>query len=77
MLILRRHRGQSIVIGRHAEIIIKILQEEKGIITVGIEAPKSVQIDREEVYCKREAELQAPEFSEELTAQRGYDHVSA
>jgi carbon storage regulator CsrA len=53
MLVLRRSRGQSIVIGKHAEIIVKILREDKGIISVGIEAPKSIQIDRFEVYQKR------------------------
>ena len=27
MLVLRRNRGQSIVIGKHAEIVVKILKE--------------------------------------------------
>lgn len=56
MLVLRRQAGQSIVIGRHAEIVIKVLHEEKGIISIGIAAPKAIAVDREEVYRKRESE---------------------
>jgi sRNA-binding carbon storage regulator CsrA len=46
MLVLRRGRGQSIVIGENAEIVIKILNDEMGVISVGIDAPKSVRVDR-------------------------------
>jgi carbon storage regulator len=77
MLLLRRRRGQSIVIGRHAEITVKIIEEKDGTITLGIAAPKAILVDREEVYRKRQAEPQAPEFSEELMTERGCHHVTA
>lgn len=57
MLVLRRGRGQSIVIGENAEIIIKILNDEMGVISVGVDAPKSVQVDRYEVYEKKRQSL--------------------
>ena len=59
MLVLRRIRGQSIVIGENAKIIVKILQNENGVISIGVEAPKSVLVDRLEVYEKRQSELYA------------------
>jgi carbon storage regulator CsrA len=66
MLVLRRSRGQSIVIGNNAEIIVKILHEDKGIICVGIEAPKSILVDRMEVFKKRKLSDRLVNGMEEL-----------
>lgn len=55
MLVLRRNRGQSIVIDANIKITVKILREENGVVTLGIDAPKSVTVDREEIYLKRQA----------------------
>jgi carbon storage regulator CsrA len=57
MLVLRRSCGQSFVIGKNAEIIVKILSEENGVVSVGIAAPKSIAVDRLEVYEKRQLNL--------------------
>lgn len=57
MLVLRRTRGESIVIGKNAEIIIKILRDKEGVIFIGIDAPKSVLVDRLETYEKRQKEI--------------------
>lgn len=54
MLVLRRNRGQSIVIGKHAEIIVKVLEDKNGVIRIGINAPKDVNVDRLEVYKQRQ-----------------------
>lgn len=53
MLVLRRVSGQSITIGNHAEIIIKVLKNENGVVCIGVDAPTSVSVDRLEVYEKR------------------------
>lgn len=53
MLVLRRIQGQSIVIGEKGEIVIKILKDDKGIISIGIDAPKSIPVNRHEVFEKR------------------------
>ena len=53
MLVLRRLRGQSIIIGEKGEIIIKILKDENGVISIGITAPKSVPVDRSEIFDKK------------------------
>ena len=54
MLVLRRIAGQSIVIGENAEITIKILQDKNGVISVGIDAPKNILVNRLEVHEKRQ-----------------------
>lgn len=59
MLVLRRTCGQSIVIGKNAEIIIKVLRDEEGTIVIGIDAPKKIPVDRLEVYQKRHKVLSA------------------
>ena len=54
VLVLRRIAGQSIVIGENAEITIKILQDKNGVISVGIDAPKNILVNRLEVHEKRQ-----------------------
>lgn len=60
MLVLRRTCGQSIVIGKNAEILVKVLRDENGTISIGIDAPKSVQVDRFEIYEKRRLQALSP-----------------
>jgi carbon storage regulator CsrA len=59
MLVLRRSRGQSIIIAAHEIITIKVLREEKGVISIGIDAPKSVIVDRLEVFEKRQGIIES------------------
>ena len=48
MLVLSRHRGESIMIGDDIKIEIIDIRGDK--IRIGIEAPKDVPVHREEVY---------------------------
>lgn len=66
MLVLRRSRGQSIIIDAHAKITVKILREDNGVISLGIDAPKSVSVDRLEVYLKRQEIQAASALSEHM-----------
>jgi len=50
LLILRRKKGESIVVA--GEIIIKILDIDNNQVKLGIEAPKSISIHRLEIYEK-------------------------
>lgn len=63
MLVLTRKTGQKLLIGSNIEV--KILETHGDSVKIGIEAPKSVPIYREELYLeiKRSNELatQAPE----------------
>ena len=48
MLILTRRAGESIVIGD--DIVVTIIESGRDHVRVGIEAPRSVAVHRQEVY---------------------------
>ena len=48
MLILTRHMGEMVIIGD--EVQVKILAVKRGVVRIGISAPKSVAVHRQEVY---------------------------
>lgn len=54
MLVLSRRVGESIVIGN--EVTVTVLEVRGDQIRVGIDAPRSVQVHREEVFRQLEAE---------------------
>jgi len=54
MLVLTRHAGEQIVIA--GEIVVTVVAVEGSKVRIGVEAPKSVRIDRKEVHSRRLAE---------------------
>lgn len=52
MLILTRKSGETITIGENIEV--KVLSIKGGQVRIGIDAPQSVSITREEVLLKRQ-----------------------
>lgn len=48
MLVLTRRQGESIVIG--GDIVITVIEVRSGQVRIGIDAPRHVQVHREEVY---------------------------
>lgn len=54
MLVLSRRVGESIVIGN--EVTVTVLEVRGDQIRVGIDAPRSIQVHREEVFRQLEAE---------------------
>lgn len=54
MLVLSRHIGQSIVIGK--DIIIRVSRVQGTKVTLGIEAPDEVPIDRTEIRESKDRE---------------------
>ncbi|MBA6066383.1 MULTISPECIES: carbon storage regulator [Pseudomonas] len=55
MLCLTRKAGQSIVIGDG--ITVRVLQVNGAIVRIGVEAPKGMPIDREEVRQRKAQEV--------------------
>ena len=49
MLILTRDLGQKIIIGKE-EIVVTVLAVSKGKVKLGVTAPSSVPVDREEIF---------------------------
>jgi carbon storage regulator len=54
MLVLTRHCGEQLVID--GNIIVTVVAIEGNKIRLGIDAPKSVRVDRQEVHERRLAE---------------------
>ena len=57
MLVLSRHAGESIVIAN--DIIVTFLEVRGDVVRVGIEAPRNIQVHREEVHRELQAANQA------------------
>jgi carbon storage regulator len=53
MLVLTRRAGESVVIGD--DVVITVLEARGDVIRLGIQAPRSVQVHREEVYKELKA----------------------
>lgn len=56
MLILSRHKDQSIFMDK-GSIRIKILKVDRGKVSLGFEADRYIDIDREEIYIRKNAEI--------------------
>jgi len=54
MLVLTRHAGEQIVIA--GEIVVTVVAIEGSKVRIGVEAPRSVRVDRKEVHSRRLAE---------------------
>lgn len=53
MLVLTRFTGQEIIIGEGKDVIrIKLLSTEKGKASIGIDAPRNIEVHRKEIYEK-------------------------
>ncbi|KTD20119.1 carbon storage regulator [Legionella londiniensis] len=52
MLVLTRKIGQQILIGKGL-IQMKVLKVNDDVISIGIQAPKHIDVDREEIYLKK------------------------
>jgi carbon storage regulator len=48
MLVLSRKEGESIVIGD--DIVVTVLEVRAGQIRIGIDAPRTLQVHRQEIY---------------------------
>jgi carbon storage regulator len=60
MLVLTRQSGQQIVIAE--DIVVTVVAVEGNKVRLGIDAPRSIPVDRKEVHDRRVAE-RADEFS--------------
>lgn len=64
MLVLTRRAGESVMIGD--DVVITVLEARGDVIRLGIQAPRDVQVHREEVYRElREANRAAASPTED------------
>lgn len=67
MLVLSRRAGESVVIGH--DVTITVLEVRGDLVRIGIDAPRSVQVHREEVYKElQESNRVAATASEDAVA---------
>ena len=66
MLVLTRHRGESIMIGD--EVTVTVLGVKGNQVRVGINAPKHVAVHREEIYERIKREQSPEELGEKAKA---------
>ena len=62
MLVLTRKIGELIVIGD--DIKIKIVEIKGKQVRIGIEAPRNVEVNREEIYRQKNAEKQSEDTTD-------------
>lgn len=48
MLVLSRRQGESIIIG--GDVVVTVIEVRGGQVRIGIDAPRSVDVHREEIY---------------------------
>ncbi|HKT01385.1 MAG TPA: carbon storage regulator CsrA [Rugosimonospora sp.] len=64
MLVLTRRAGESVMIGD--DVVVTVLEIRGDVIRLGIAAPRSIQVHREEVYRElKAANLQAASPSDQ------------
>ena len=63
MLVLTRRPGESIIVGK--DIVITVIEIKGGQVRIGIDAPREVQVHREEIYEQvRQENLEAVRSAE-------------
>ena len=62
MLVLSRSEGESVMIG--TDIVVTVLEVRGDVVRIGIDAPRSVRVHREEVYRALEAANRAAASSD-------------
>jgi carbon storage regulator len=67
MLVLTRRTGESVMIGD--DVVITVLECRGDVVRLGIQAPRDVQVHREEVYRElREANREAASPTDDAVA---------
>lgn len=49
MLVLARKEGEKIYVGEHGEIVITVVHIKGGCVRLGIEAPRHIPIERDDM----------------------------
>jgi len=74
MLILTRRVGESVMVG--ADVTVTVLGVKGNQVRVGINAPKSVAVHREEIYERIQREQARETGAEPVAAEREPEYVA-
>jgi carbon storage regulator len=75
MLVLTRHCGEQIVIG--SEVVVTVVAVEGSKVRIGVQAPRSVRVDREEIHARRLVESATARPSQQESEPSRANRVSA
>lgn len=64
MLVLTRHPGEQLVIANN--IVVTVVAIEGNKVRLGVDAPRSVRVDRKEVHDRRSADVEEPSCFHEI-----------
>ncbi|WP_313739475.1 carbon storage regulator CsrA [Pseudomonas sp.] len=68
MLVFVREIGESLVIGD--DIVIKLVDVKRGVVRLGVNAPRHVDVHRSEIYRRIQAQREENEVSVHPTRER-------
>ncbi|HAT1867311.1 TPA: carbon storage regulator [Legionella anisa] len=54
MLVLTRRKGEQILIDK-GQIQIQVIYQRRGVVALGIKAPPHIDVDREEIFLRKQA----------------------
>ncbi|HAU2125180.1 TPA: carbon storage regulator [Legionella pneumophila] len=54
MLVLTRRKGEQILIDK-GQIQIQVIYQRRGVVTLGIKAPPHIDVDRKEIFLRKQA----------------------
>ena len=63
MLVLKRRKGEQIFINK-GQIQIQVLYQRGSAVALGIKAPPDVDIDREEIFLRKQTDLEKTDIGE-------------
>lgn len=66
MLVLTRRNGEQILIDK-GRIIVKVLYQRRGVVALGIQAPPHVDVDRHEIFLRKQDKHHQKEPANEIT----------
>jgi len=68
MLVLSRRLNQSIVIGGAVRVTVLAIMPSR--VEIGVEAPREIMVDREEIHLRRQVEGERSSLSLTYTSQK-------
>ncbi|HAT4455370.1 TPA: carbon storage regulator [Legionella pneumophila] len=54
MLVLTRRKGEQILIDK-GQIQIQVIYQRRGVVALGIKAPPHIDVDRKEIFLRKQA----------------------
>ncbi len=64
MLVFTRRKGEKIFIDK-GQIQIQVIYQRRGVVALGIKAPRHIDVDREEIFLRKQANPEMTDVKEQ------------